>query len=61
MLKKKILITLIKSLIGRKKKHLESIKALGLKKINHKMYIIDNACNRGLIKKVSYLLKIENI
>lgn len=57
--KKMIKIKLIKSLIGRKPNHLKSIKALGLKKINQKASVLDNLCNRGLIKKISYLLKIE--
>lgn len=55
-----IKIKLIKSLIGRKPKHINSIKALGLRKINQEVSIIDNLCNRGLINKISYLLKIEN-
>lgn len=59
--KKKIEIQLIKSLIGRKPNHLQSIKALGLKKINQQISVLDNKCNRGLIKKISYLLKIKNI
>jgi large subunit ribosomal protein L30 len=57
---KKIKIKLVKSLIGRKPNHINSAKALGLKKINQQISILDNVCNRGLIKKISYLLKIEN-
>jgi large subunit ribosomal protein L30 len=57
---KKIKIKLVKSLIGRKPNHINSAKALGLKKINQQLSILDNVCNRGLIKKISYLLKIEN-
>jgi len=56
---KKISITLIKSLIGRKPNHLHSAKALGLKKINQTVSVLDNVYNRGLIKKISYLLNIE--
>lgn len=57
--KKMIKIKLVKSIIGRKPSHVSSIKALGLKKINQEISILDNLCNRGLIKKISYLLKIE--
>jgi large subunit ribosomal protein L30 len=57
--KNMITIKLIKSLIGRKPNHRHSIKALGLKKINQEISILDNLCNRGLIKKISYLLKIK--
>jgi len=60
MLEKKFIkIKLVKSLIGRKPNHVHSIKGLGLKKINQEISILDNLCNRGLIKKISYLLKIE--
>lgn len=57
--KKMIKIKLIKSIIGRKPSHVNSIKGLGLKKINQEISVLDNLCNRGLIKKISYLLKIE--
>ena len=57
---KRITVTLVKSLIGRKPNHVNSAKALGLRKINQQMSILDNVCNRGLINKISYLLKIEN-
>ena len=57
--KKKITIKLVKSLIGRKPNHINSIKALGLRKINHEISITVNVYNRGLIKKISYLIRIE--
>ena len=56
---KKISVKLIKSLIGRKPNHLSSAKALGLKKINQTVSILDKVYNRGLIKKISYLLNVE--
>lgn len=62
MLEKKMInIKLVKSIIGRKPKHVNSIKALGLRKINQQVSVLDNLCNRGLIKKISYLLEIEKI
>jgi len=57
--KKTIKIKLIKSLIGRKPTHINSVKALGLKKINQEVFVLDNLCNRGLINKISYLLEIK--
>jgi len=56
---KTIKVRLIKSLIGRKPNHINSVKALGLKKINQEISVLDNLCNRGLIRKVSYLLEIK--
>ena len=60
LIQKKLSVQLIKSLIGRKPKHLSSIKVLGLKKINQKVTILDNVYNRGLIRKISYLLEINS-
>jgi large subunit ribosomal protein L30 len=36
-----------------------SLKALGLGKIGKKVMVADNGCIRGLIKKVSHLVKVE--
>lgn len=55
----KLKITLEKSLIGRKKDHIATVKALGLKKIRSVVEKEDTPQIRGMIKKVSYLLKVE--
>ena len=57
--KKLIKLTLVKSLIGTKKDHRETIKGLGLKKINSISEVEDTPSVRGMIKKVNYLLKFE--
>lgn len=53
-----IKITLKKSLVGRKANHIATANALGLKKINDVTVQPDNACTRGKITKISYLLEI---
>ena len=55
----KIKITLKKSLIGRKKDHIATAKALGLSKIGKTMDHNDTPQIRGMIKKVAYLLLVE--
>ncbi|MBA5851748.1 50S ribosomal protein L30 [Clostridium sp. cel8] len=55
----KLKITLEKSLIGRKKSHIATVQALGLKKIRSVVEKEDTPQIRGMIKKVSYLLKVE--
>lgn len=55
----KLKITLEKSLIGRKKDHIATIQALGLRKIRSVVEKEDTPQIRGMIKKVSYLLKVE--
>ena len=52
-------ITLVKSTIGAVPKHKKTVKALGLKKLNHSVILPDNAATRGQIQQVGYLLKVE--
>ena len=55
----KLKITLEKCLIGRKKDHIATVNALGLRKIGKFVEQEDTPQIRGMIQKVSYLLKIE--
>ena len=56
---KNIKITLVKSIIGRKPKHVGIIKQLGLKKLNSSVLQQDVPAIRGLINIVEYLVKVE--
>ena len=58
---KKIKITLIKSPIGYKQKAKKTIEALGLKKINQSVIHNTNDSILGMINKVNYLVKVEEI
>ena len=55
----KIKVTLVKSLIGRLESHKACARGLGLKKINQSVEVLDTPENRGMINKISYLLKCE--
>lgn len=55
----KIKLTLVKSLIGRIEKHKASARGLGLKRMHQSVEVEDTACNRGMINKIRYLLKVE--
>ena len=55
----RIKVTLIKSVYGRLPSHRQCVKGLGLRKINHTVDVEDSACNRGMINKVSYLVRVE--
>jgi large subunit ribosomal protein L30 len=57
----KLKITLRKSLIGRKKDHIDTVNALGLRKIGKTVEQEDTPQIRGMIKKVSYLLDVEEM
>jgi large subunit ribosomal protein L30 len=52
-------VTLIKSFYGRLPKHRATVTGLGLKRINHTVVLEDTPEVRGMINKVSYLLKVE--
>jgi len=52
-------VTLIKSFYGRLPAHRATVNGLGLKRINHKVELQDTPEVRGMINKVSYLLKVE--
>ena len=57
--KKPVKVTLIKSTIGRLPKHKDTVKGLGLRRIGHTVELEDTPSVRGMINKVSYLLKVE--
>ncbi len=58
---KKIRITLIKGLAGKKEGQKRTIKALGLKKIRSSVIKEDNPQIRGMIAKVSYMVKVNDV
>ena len=51
-------IKLVKSLNGRIEKHQATAAALGLKKIGDITVQPDNACTRGKIAQIGYLLQV---
>ena len=55
----KLKITLVKSIIGRKPKHVHMVKQLGLGKLNSSVVHQDIPAIRGLLNVVGYLLKVE--
>lgn len=55
---KKIKVTLMRSLIGTKPEHRACVRGLGLRRIRHTVEVIDTPANRGMINKVSYLVKL---
>ncbi|MFW5444200.1 MAG: 50S ribosomal protein L30 [Methylococcaceae bacterium] len=61
MADKKISVTMTKSKIGRLKSHQACLKGLGLRKIRQTVEVIDTPENRGMINKVSYMLKVEEV
>lgn len=56
---KRLAVTLVKSRYGRKPGHAECVAGLGLRRVHQTVAVADTAENRGMIAKVSYLLKVE--
>lgn len=56
---KKIKVTLVKSVIGTKRSHRATVRGLGLRRLHHTVELVDTLAVRGMINKVSYLLKCE--
>ena len=57
---KKLKVTLVKSVIGTKESHRACVRGLGLRRPHHTVEVIDTPENRGMINKVSYMLKVED-
>ena len=61
MAEKTLRVTQIKSTIGRPKDQGLTLKALGLGKIGRTVEKVDNPSVRGMIFKVTHLVKVEEI
>lgn len=59
MADKKIKVTLVRSMHGRLKSHRACVTGLGLRRIHHTVEVEDTPCTRGMINKVSYMVKVE--
>lgn len=58
MADKKIKVTLVRSVHGRLKSHKACVAGLGLRRIRHTVEVEDTPCTRGMINKVSYMVKV---
>ncbi len=56
---KTLKVTLVRSLIGTRPEHRNSVRGLGLRRINHTVELSDTPAIRGMINKVSYLVRCE--
>ena len=61
MADKKLKITLVKSTIGAVPKNKAIVESMGLRKIGSSVILPDNDATKGQIRKVGYLLKVEEV
>jgi large subunit ribosomal protein L30 len=53
-------VTLVRSINGTIGKHRETVRGLGLRRINHTVELEDTHAVRGMIRKVDYLVRVES-
>jgi large subunit ribosomal protein L30 len=58
---KKLKVTLVRSLVGRPQKQREVVRGLGLRRISSEVIKKDCPEVRGMINKVSHLVKVEEL
>jgi large subunit ribosomal protein L30 len=56
--KKTLTVKLVKSINGTRESHRATVRGLGLRKLNSERVLEDTAAVRGMINKVSYLVKV---
>jgi large subunit ribosomal protein L30 len=55
----KVKVTLVKSMIGTLQSHRACVRGLGLKRLHQSRVLQDTPAVRGMINKVSFLVKAE--
>jgi large subunit ribosomal protein L30 len=54
-------VTLVKSAIGYRSDQGDTVRALGLRKMNSSVEVKDTPAIRGMINKISHLLNVEEV
>jgi large subunit ribosomal protein L30 len=56
--KKTLTVKLVKSVAGTRQSHRDTVRGLGLRKVNSERVLEDTPAVRGMINKISYLVKV---
>jgi len=59
MADKTLKVTLVRSTNGRLKNHKDCVRGIGIRRMHQTVEVKDTPENRGMINKVSYMLKVE--
>jgi large subunit ribosomal protein L30 len=59
--RKQLKVTLVRSLHGRLAAHRACARGLGLRRIHHSVTVEDTPCTRGMINRISYMVKCEEL
>ena len=60
-MEQKLKVTLVKSYIGRPQKQRKVLQGMGLEKLNRIVLLNDTPEIRGMVKKVSHLVSVEEL
>lgn len=58
---KQVKVTLVRGLRGTIFHHRDTVRGLGLRRLNHSVVLQDTKAIRGMINKVQYLLRVEEV
>jgi large subunit ribosomal protein L30 len=56
---KQLRVTLVKSKHGRLRSHQACVTGLGIRRIHQTVVVQDTPENRGMVNRISYMLKVE--
>lgn len=56
----KLRVTLVRSINSTIGKHRDTVRGLGLRRMNHTVELEDTPAIRGMIRKVDYLVQVED-
>jgi large subunit ribosomal protein L30 len=52
-------VTLVRGMHGRLASHRACVRGLGLRRMHQTVEVEDTPCTRGMINKISYMLRVE--
>jgi large subunit ribosomal protein L30 len=58
---KKLKVKLVRSPIGFEQSQRDTVRSLGLRRLNHVVTVIDNPQIRGMVNKVRHLVVVEEV
>jgi large subunit ribosomal protein L30 len=61
MADKQVKVTLVRSTIGTKQDHRDTVRGLGLRRLNSSKVLKDTPQVRGMINKVDYLVTVSDV
>ncbi len=54
-------VTYVKSAIGYRARQKETIRSLGLRRLNHTVVVADTPVNRGMVEAVRHLVSVQTV